>query len=49
LHVPTDDENIIYQAALVLFRRAWNGSRPVRLLGVGGHHLAPPAGQLPLL
>jgi DNA polymerase-4 len=48
LAVPTDDEQAIYRAALVLLRRAWQRDRPVRLLGVGGQNLAPPAGQLPL-
>jgi DNA polymerase-4 len=49
LAVPTDDEREIYRAALVLLERTWQPGRPVRLLGVGGHQLAPPAGQLPLL
>jgi DNA polymerase-4 len=48
LAVPTDDEQAIYRAALVLLRRAWQRDRPVRLLGVGGQNLSPPAGQLPL-
>ena len=48
LAVPTDDERMIYRAALVLLRRAWQRGRPVRLLGVAGRHLAPPPGQLPL-
>jgi DNA polymerase IV len=47
LSVPTDDEQVIYQAALTLFRRAWT-RRAVRLLGVGAHHLCQPVGQLPL-
>jgi DNA polymerase-4 len=49
LAVPTDDEEEIYRAALVLLGRCWQRGRPVRLLGVAGRHLAPPAGQLPLL
>jgi DNA polymerase-4 len=49
LGVPTDDEEVIYRAALTLLRRAWQQGRPVRLLGVGGRDLSPPAGQLPLL
>jgi DNA polymerase-4 len=49
LAVPTDDEQVIYQAAAALLRRAWQRGRPVRLLGVAGRHLSPPAGQLPLL
>jgi DNA polymerase-4 len=48
LAVPTDDEKAIYRAALALLRRAWQRGRPVRLLGVAGRHLAPPAGQLSL-
>jgi DNA polymerase-4 len=49
LAVPTDDERMIYRAALILLRRAWQRGRPVRLLGVAGRDLSPPAGQLPLL
>lgn len=49
LAVPTDDEREIYRAALALLRRAWQPGRPVRLLGVGGHHLVPPPGQMGLL
>jgi DNA polymerase-4 len=48
LAVPTDDEKVIYRAALALLRRAWQQGRPVRLLGVAGRHLAPPVGQLSL-
>jgi DNA polymerase-4 len=49
LGVSTDDEREIYRAALVLLERVWQQGRPVRLLGVAGRHLTPPAGQLPLL
>ena len=49
LAVPTDDEQAIYRAARTLLRRAWQRGRPVRLLGVAGRDLSPPAGQLPLL
>jgi DNA polymerase-4 len=49
LSVPTDDEQVIYQAALALWRRAWRRGRPVRLLGVAGRRLSSPVGQLPLL
>lgn len=49
LAVPTDDERVIYRAALVLVRRAWDRKQAVRLLGVGAQYLAAPAGQLPLL
>jgi len=48
LTVPTDDEQVIYQTALVLLERAWKPGLPVRLLGVAGRHLSPPVGQLPL-
>ena len=48
LTVPTDDEREIYRAALALLKRAWHRGRPVRLLGVTGRHLSPPAGQLAL-
>lgn len=49
LAVPTDDARAIYRTALALLRRAWQRGRPVRLLGVAGRHLSPPAGQLTLL
>jgi len=49
LAVPTDDERVIYRTARTLLRRAWQRGRPVRLLGVAGRDLSPPAGQLPLL
>lgn len=48
LDVPTDEEVRIYHAALVLLKQTWDRGRPVRLLGVGGDHLGPPTGQLPL-
>jgi DNA polymerase IV len=48
LDVPTDDERTIYQVSLALFERAWQPGRPVRLLGVTGRNLLPPAGQLSL-
>jgi len=48
LDVPTDDEIRIYRAALVLLGQTWERGRPVRLLGIGGDHLSPPTGQLPL-
>ncbi len=48
LSVPTNDEQEIYRAALGLLERAWQEGRPVRLLGVAGRHLSPPAGQLSL-
>jgi DNA polymerase-4 len=49
LDVPTDDERVIYRAALALLRRAWQRGRPVRLLGVAGRGLCSPGGQLRLL
>ena len=48
LSVPTDNERMIYRAALVLLRRTWQRGRPVRLLGVTGQNLSPPVGQLSL-
>jgi DNA polymerase-4 len=48
LAVPTDDDQEIYRAALVLLGRAWQRGRPVRLLGVAGRDLTPPVGQLSL-
>lgn len=48
LSMPTDDEQEIYRAALVLLRRAWQRGRAVRLLGVTGRGLSPPVGQLSL-
>jgi DNA polymerase-4 len=48
LDVPTDEEQTIYQAAWTLFERTWKRGRPIRLLGVAGRNLAPPAGQLSL-
>jgi DNA polymerase-4 len=48
LNVPTDDEQRIYHAALSLLHREWRPGRPVRLLGVTGRQLSPPAGQMPL-
>jgi DNA polymerase-4 len=49
LDVPTAHEETIYRAALVLLERTWQPRRAVRLLGVGGHNLSPPVGQIPLL
>ncbi len=48
LPAPTDDSIEIYRVALLLLERAWQRSRPVRLLGVGGHNLSTPSGQLTL-
>ena len=49
LAVPTDDADLIFQAARTLLQRAWQKERPIRLLGVAARRLAPPPGQLPLL
>jgi len=48
LAAPTDDAREIHRAVAILFERAWQRGRPVRLLGVAGRNLSPPAGQLPL-
>lgn len=45
---PTDHDKLIYRVALDLLKAAWDRDRPVRLLGVGGHDLSPPTGQLSL-
>lgn len=49
LAVPTDDADLIFQAARTLLHRAWQTGRPIRLLGVAARRLSPPPGQLPLL
>jgi DNA polymerase-4 len=48
LSVPTNDADLICQAALFLLGRAWKRGHPVRLLGVAGRHLSPSPRQLPL-
>lgn len=48
LPVPTDDERVIYRAALSLLGRVWQRGRPVRLLGVAGRRLCAPVAQLSL-
>jgi DNA polymerase IV len=48
LTMPVDDALDIYRSALVLFGRAWQHGRPVRLLGVAARHLSSPPGQLSL-
>jgi DNA polymerase-4 len=45
---PTGEAETVFRAAVALMRRAWQRSRPIRLLGVGGHELVPPTGQLSL-
>jgi DNA polymerase-4 len=47
--VPTDDAELIFQAARTLLERARQRGRAVRLLGVAARRLSPPPGQLPLL
>ena len=42
---PTDQDGIIYAAALGLFEGLWEKGRPVRLLGVGASKLTPAAHQ----
>jgi DNA polymerase-4 len=49
LAVPTDDADLIFQAARTLLDRARQRGRPIRLLGVAARRLSPPPGQLPLL
>lgn len=38
---PTNEEQIIYTAAVKLFQKAWKSGEPVRLIGVGVSGLAP--------
>lgn len=45
LQVATNDEQTIYQTALILLQRAWQQGQAVRLLGVVGQHLVPPPSQ----
>ncbi len=49
LAVPTAEAEVVYQAAQALLERAWQRSRPIRLLGVAARRLSPPVGQLRLL
>jgi DNA polymerase-4 len=44
LEEPTQEAQPIFQAALALLQKAWDG-RPIRLIGVGVSRLAPPAAQ----
>ena len=48
LDQPTDQDGVIYAAALGLFDGLWETGRPVRLLGVGASRLTPTAHQLGL-
>lgn len=46
LTAPADGAQDIYRAALALLDRAWQRERPLRMLGVAGRNLSPPAGQM---
>jgi DNA polymerase-4 len=46
--VPINNAEDIDRAGLVLFKRAWERQRPVRLLGVAARNLVVPPGQIPL-
>ena len=46
LTAPTDGAQDIYRAALALLDQAWQRERPLRMLGVTGRNLSPPAGQM---
>jgi DNA polymerase-4 len=48
LEQPTDLDGEIFEAALALFEREWRPGQKVRLLGVAGAGLGPPARQLGL-
>lgn len=48
LSTPTDLDDVIYQQALSLWRKAYMRGRPVRLLGVGVTNLSGPERQLTL-
>ncbi len=48
LRRPTDQDGVIYAAAVGLFENLWVAGRPVRLLGVGASKLTPAAHQLGL-
>lgn len=45
---PTDQDGMIYEAAIGLFHSVWEEGRPVRLIGVGASRLAERAHQLSL-
>ncbi len=48
LRAPTDQDIDIYRAALALFEKAWDGSRRVRLIGIGVSNFEPIKRQLEL-
>jgi DNA polymerase-4 len=48
LDQPSDQDGVIYAAAVGLFDVLWETGRPVRLLGVGASRLTPTAHQLGL-
>ena len=48
LSQPTDQDGILYAAALELFHSIWTPGQPVRLIGIGAARLAESAHQLSL-
>ncbi|MHB8751421.1 MAG: DinB/UmuC family translesion DNA polymerase [Aggregatilineales bacterium] len=48
MKAPTNQDIDIHQAARQLFERTWDGSRPVRLIGVGVSHFEPVKRQFEL-
>ena len=45
---PTNQDSIIYNSALELFKLEWSPGKPVRLIGVGVSHLSTEIQQLSL-
>lgn len=48
LSTPTDDENVIIDAAKNLLDQIWKTKHPIRLIGVGVSGLGPPSNQISL-
>jgi DNA polymerase-4 len=48
LNQPTDQDTVIFNEAVKLFKQVWEPGKPVRLLGVGVSNLSPRAHQLSL-
>jgi DNA polymerase-4 len=48
LQIPTDQDNLIYNAAIQLFEKVWQPGKAIRLMGVGVSGLKPPIHQLTL-
>jgi DNA polymerase-4 len=46
LPAPTNDAEMIFETAFLLFKENWDGKTPVRLVGVGVGHLQAPSRQL---